>query len=128
MPVRRFFHLSVLLLLALVACSSAAGGAPQAVQEYLQALVSQDTNRLVARSCAEWESQARQELESFVAVKARLEQLSCQVGEKEGSYTLVTCSGKIVANYNGEDQEIKLSDRTYRAIQEGSEWRMCGYR
>jgi hypothetical protein len=53
--------------------------------------------------------------------------MKCQEAGSDGSYTLVQCQGKIVADYNGEKQEFDLNRRVFRAILEGGEWRMCGY-
>lgn len=114
----------------LAGCSTGTSeaGAAEAVQAYHQALVSKDADRLANLSCADWEAQAKNELASFGAVEASLEDLSCQeAGEAEG-YTLVNCSGVIRANYGAEVLEIDLSERTYQAAYEGGEWRMCGYR
>jgi hypothetical protein len=53
--------------------------------------------------------------------------MACQVTGTDGATTLVACSGKIVTSYNGENTELDLTGRTYKAVQEDSEWRMCGY-
>ena len=127
--------LSTLLLVCLAApllsaCGSgaqASNGAPAAVEAYLNALVKQDANQMANLSCKAWEAQAQTELDSFAAVTLTLDSPKCQAAGTDGDYTLVSCSGKIVANYNGENQEISLSDRTFQALQEGGEWRMCGY-
>jgi hypothetical protein len=114
----------------LSACSSAGKvtDAASAIDAYNQALVSKDANQLSDLSCKAWEADAQNELASFAAVTAQIENSNCQVSGKDGNYTLVACTGKIVANYNGENQEIDLSQRTYRAIQEDGQWRMCGYK
>lgn len=105
-----------------------AGGAPGAVEAYYQALVAKDSERLATLSCADWEDDARTELESFGAVKTSLESMQCEQSGADGELALVACSGKISADYNGEILEINLADRTYLAREEGGEWRMCGYR
>jgi hypothetical protein len=102
--------------------------APTTTQAYINALVSKDATMLTSLSCAAWEADAKTELDSFGAVTARLEDLSCKEAGKDGNFTLVACTGKIIANYNGEDQTINLADRTYKMVQEGGDWRMCGYR
>ena len=118
----------LLFVLLLSACSgNASEAAPSAVIGYLEALVAMDENGMINYSCAAWEEQARLEFKSFAAVKANLESPSCQVsGEGEG-YTPVSCTGKIIANYGAEDLEIDLADRIYKVIEDGGEWRMCGY-
>lgn len=120
-----FFVLPVLLGLA--ACQSSADAAPQAVEDYLQALVEKDTNRLINLSCAEWEEDARMEVDSFQAVEAKLENVGCESVGESGEYTLVSCTGAIIASYENEDQELSLDRYTYRVVLEGGEWRMCGY-
>jgi hypothetical protein len=129
---RLSFLLLLLSLLAstLAGCASAgaSNGAPQAVQSYLQALTTKDATKLANLSCKTWESQATMELDSFQAVATTLNGVACKETGKDGSNTLVSCTGKIVASYNGENQNLDLSGRTYQVTQEGGEWRVCGYR
>jgi hypothetical protein len=113
----------------LSACSGAGKvtDAASAIDAYNQALVSNNANQLSNLSCTAWEAEAKNELASFAAVTAKIENLNCQISGQDGDYTLVSCTGKIVANYNGENQEIDLSRRVYKAVQEDGQWRMCGY-
>jgi hypothetical protein len=60
-------------------------------------------------------------------VEAKLESLSCQVAKKEEDALIVSCAGRIVANYGNEVLEIDLSKQNYRVIKESGDWRMCGY-
>jgi len=122
--------LLLLILLALSACNGAAApaGAPQdAVEGYFQALANKDENGMVNLSCAAWETQARQEYNSFAAVELTLENLECQPAGQSDEYTLVSCSGMIIASYGAEDLEVDVAERNYQVIPEGGEWRMCGY-
>ena len=119
--------LSIILLLSLQACTSAEEEAASAIESYIQALVDKDGNRLATLSCAAWEADAKIELDSFGAVTVTLEELSCQEEQVAGEFTLVGCTGTIVANYGNEVLEINLADQTYKAAFEGGEWRMCGY-
>ena len=119
---------TVFLQLTSSCSSKSADDAPGAVETYLGALVSKDENQMINHSCADWESQAKLELNSFAAVEASLENLNCETSGQEGDYTLVDCRGIIVANYGAEVLEIKLQERTFQVLQEGGEWRMCGYR
>lgn len=110
------------------ACSNAQGSGPAgAVEGYLQALAKRDLNQMISASCADWEAQARLEFDSFAAVKLELKDLSCQVTGQDQPYTLVVCSGTIIANYGAEDLQIDVADQTFQVIQEGGEWRVCGY-
>ena len=102
--------------------------AAAAVQGYLKALVAKDLVKLSNYSCADWEADAQVDLDSFTSVGTSLEDLQCKLESTEGNQTVVACTGKIVADYDGDLQEIDLSTRKYLAVQEGGEWRMCGYR
>lgn len=111
------------------ACSSAgaAGKPAQAVESYLQALAARDENQVVAASCGDWEAQARQEFISFSAVTLELQDVACAPTGQDGAFTLVDCTGKIIANYGAEDVEIDIAGQTYRVLKEGGAWRVCGY-
>lgn len=115
--------------LLLSACGSSNSDAPaKAVQDYLDTLVKKDSNRLPSLVCSKWEDDALSELDSFQAVTARLDNVSCAKTGTDGDTTLVKCSGKIIATYNNEDQELDLSVRTYQVIQENGDWLVCGTR
>jgi hypothetical protein len=128
--------LAVFILLAAAFLLAACGGGGQAggsnaagaVEGYLQALVAKDTVKLANQSCKDWESQATLEMDSFQAVTAVLEGVACKETGKDGSTTYVNCQGNIVATYNNEKQSLDLSPRTYKVVQEGGEWRVCGYK
>jgi hypothetical protein len=122
----RWIPLALLAALALSAC--AGGGTPgQAVEAYLQALVDGDETAAVNRSCAAWEASARTESSSFEAVEASLQEVSCQESGSSPDGTLVACRGSIEAVYDGEAQRLALEGRTYLAVLEDGEWKMCGY-
>lgn len=122
----RWIPLTLVATLALTAC--AGGGTPgQAVEAYLQALVDGDEVAAVNLSCAAWEASARTESSSFEAVEASLQQVNCQQSGTSPEGTLVACSGSIEAVYDGEAQRLALEGRTYLAVLEDGEWKMCGY-
>ena len=128
MPTTKKLLLFIVLILGLAACGgSTQSPAAAAVENYLQALVAQDADKLANHSCLDWESAAFIELDSLASVTAQLEGLQCQEAGAQGSDTLVSCTGKMVLNYNGELQEMDLAARQYLARQEGGQWRMCGY-
>jgi hypothetical protein len=54
--------------------------------------------------------------------------MTCAESGKEGQDVLVSCQGKIIATYNGEDQELALDARAVLVRQDGGEWLVCGYR
>ena len=119
----------IVALLILAGCtSSSQSGAAKAIEGYLQAVTAKDLNKASNLSCADWESSAQLEVDSFAAVTAKLDGLSCKETGTSGKFTLVTCQGKIVTTYNNENQEINLTGRVYQAVQENSAWRMCGYK
>jgi len=130
-PLRRFFLILFITIvtLSLAACASNTNDVPaKAVEDYLTALVEKDADRLSTLVCGEWEEDALIELDSFQAVTARLDGLACEQTGTDGETALVLCSGKIIASYNNEDQELDLSVRTYQVTQEGGEWVVCGVR
>ena len=123
--------LLVVLAFILAACGSATpskSGAAMAVESYYQAMVAKDAAKMSAISCKDWESQALLEMDAFQAVKAELEGLSCKDSGTDGSATLVGCTGKINVTYNTEQQVIDLSRQTYKVVQEGGDYRVCGYK
>jgi hypothetical protein len=114
--------------LLLVACASNADAPAKAVENYLNALVEKDADRLSTLVCGDWEEDALIELDSFQAVTARLESAACTQTGTDGETALVDCTGSIIASYNDEDQELDLSVRTYQVTQEGGDWLVCGVR
>ena len=127
---RRWLHLLLFacVLAGVSACSSNSGSPVSAIESYNQALVKGEADQLTTLSCSDWEADAKNELASFAAVTVSLEDMSCSEKDKDGDTVLVSCTGKIIANYGNEVLEINLADRLYQAVLEGGEWRMCGYR
>jgi hypothetical protein len=122
-----FFPLIIFTALAVSTCGKPANPAVKAVESYLNALVNKDSNTLSTLSCADWESNALLELDSLQAVTTKLENLVCAATGTNGSTTNVNCQGKILATYNGEDQQFDLSVRTYQVVNQGGEYLVCGY-
>jgi hypothetical protein len=113
----------------LTACGTSNTDAPaKAVETYLNTLVAKDADRLPTLVCGNWEDDALLELDSFQAVDARLDNAVCQQTVTEGDTSLVSCTGSIVLTYDGEDQNLDLSTRTYQVVQEGGDWLVCGTR
>jgi hypothetical protein len=130
--VRKVFLILILVIinnLFLSACAPKSNAAPaKAVEDYLNALVAKDSDRLTTLSCGDWEDDALLELDSFQAVTTKLDGLACSQTGTDGTTALVLCKGKIIATYNNEDQELDLSVRTYQIIQDGGDWLVCGTR
>ena len=130
---RRILSTLLIIMLAsilLSACSSSSksDGPAKAVESYLNALVAKDENQLSTLVCGDWEDQALIELDSFQAVTPRLDNAACEQTGTDGDTALVKCTGKIIATYNNEDQELDLSVRTYQVVQQGGDWLVCGTR
>ena len=120
----------VIIANLLTACGQSANnyGAAQAIEAYLTALSDQDPDSLINLSCAAWESNAQIESQAYYVVQTRLDGLACATTETDGEFTVISCEGNIIATYSGEDKPLSLSARQYLSVEEGGEWRMCGYR
>lgn len=123
-----FLGIVMVVMLASCAGGGSSDEAAGVAAAYLNALVNKDGSQLSTLSCADWEAQAIMELDSFQAVTTRLQDVSCQVTGNEDEKSIVTCNGKIIASYNGEDMEIDLSQRPFILVKQGGEWQVCGYR
>jgi hypothetical protein len=115
-----------LLILVLAGCSQP--GPDAAVESFLKALLAGDENKVYQAVCPEWEAQAAVELDAFSGVTGKLDGASCTKAATDGDYTLITCTGRMVLNYQGELRDRPLEGRTYLARQVDGEWKMCGYR
>lgn len=116
-------------MLTLAACGKSNSDAPaKAVESYLNALVEKKSDLIPTFVCGDWEEAALIELDSFQAVTARLDNVSCSQTGTDGDTALVKCTGNIVASYNNEDQKLDLSVRTYQVTQESGDWLVCGTR
>ena len=118
------------LAILLSACGSGTASSPAvgAVEGYVNAIVANDADKLSSLSCADWESDALIELDSLQAVTSTLEGFACQETGTDGEMTLVHCDGKMILSYNGENQELDLSTRTYQVVEQGGDWLVCGIR
>ena len=118
----------ILAAIILAACATKTDAPAQAVQNYLNALVDKEADKLPTLVCGDWEEDALIELDSFQAVTARLEDVACSQTGADGDTALVLCTGNIVATYNNEDQKLDLSTRTYQVVEQGGDWLVCGTR
>ena len=118
----------ILATIILSACASNSEAPVQAVQNYLNALVNKEADKIPTLVCGEWETDAMIELDSFQAVTASLENISCSQTGTDGDTALVLCTGNIVLSYDNENQNIDLSTRTYQVVQQSGDWLVCGTR
>ena len=123
----------IVLMLALSIILSACGAgnsnsAADAVESYITALANKDEATLIPLSCADWEDDARIELDSFQLVEVTIDGMSCQQSGADGDNTLVDCTGTLNMSYNGEPQSLDLADRTYEVIEQNGDWLVCGVR
>ncbi|HRQ31634.1 MAG TPA: hypothetical protein PLM89_00860 [Anaerolineales bacterium] len=127
---RKIFLLALVAISFLLAsCAKSNSDAPaKAVEDYLNTLVAKDADRLPTLVCGDWEDDALIELDSFQAVTASLENVSCTQTGADGDTALVLCTGNIVASYNNEDQRLDLAVRTYQVVEQGGDWLVCGTR
>ena len=129
---RKFALLFIIMFIAstfMIACTGGQKGdaAGKSAEAYLTALVARDGDKMSTLSCADWEENALLELDSFMAVDAALQDMTCSQTGTDGEKALVTCQGKIVTTYNEEKSEIDLSSRIYEMTQSAGEWLVCGY-
>ncbi len=95
--------------------------AGKVVLQYLQAKIDGKRDTLQGLLCASQEVNLDREAQSFSGVKAYLDNATCQ---KDANANTVTCSGAIVADYNGENTDFPLTK--YNVIQEDGQWKWCG--
>ncbi len=124
---RKIVWIVILGSLFLASCQGGQSEAVKTVENYYQALVERDDARFAGYACAAWEEQALLEYDSFAGVKIALDGLECQETGSEGDARLVTCTGKIAATYGSEQMDFVLDDRLHRVVNEGGDWRVCGY-
>ena len=125
---RRILSLILLMvILALAAAACAGEGDPaDSVESYIKAKAEADGDELASLACNDFEAQAAQDALSFRSVKAEVEDLSCKKSGDDGDDALVTCTGQIVAEYDGETRSQDLSETTYRVVKEDGKWKVCG--
>ncbi len=126
---RKILFVLFVASILLAACSASNTDAPvKAVEDYLNALVAKDAERLPTLVCGDWEEDAIIELDALQAVSARLDSVACSQTGTDSDFALVDCTGSIVLTYDTEDQNIDLSTVTYQVVDEGGEWLVCGKR
>jgi hypothetical protein len=122
-----FLILAAALLFAGCSASGSTSGAVGAVDRYYQAIIAQNADQLKSVTCAEFLETAQVEFDSFMGVKTELQGFSCQEAGKEGSASLVKCSGKIVATYGSDKMDFPIGDRVHNVQEQNGSWKVCGY-
>ena len=119
------FWILVGILGLLAACgggnNATEDAAGQVVHQYLQAKIESNTDSIRNLLCAEQEANLDREAQSFSGVKAQLDNVTCN---KDANANTVTCSGAIVAEYNGENTTFPLTK--YNVVEEDGQWKWCG--
>jgi hypothetical protein len=129
--VKRFcIGIIVIFGLMLAGCGRGGGTAPininddaagNVVLQYLQAKIEGKKDTLQGLLCASQEANLDREASSFSGVKAHLDNAVCK---KDPNTNTVTCSGAIIADYNGENTTFPLTK--YNVVQEDGQWKWCG--
>lgn len=121
--------LAAAALLAFCGCSKndAASEAVKPVEEFYNAIVTQDRDKIGSITCADWEKDALREVDAFMGVKSELKDFSCTVSEENGDTAVVTCTGSIAASYGAEVTDFAIEGRSHKVVKESGEWRVCGY-
>lgn len=119
-------YLNIFLLISTFGACTASPTPVETVTKYLNSLVAKDAIALTKLSCSDWEQQSIQLLDSFTSVDIKLNDLSCTETENSGNNASVKCSGKIIATYNNENQELALSTTSFLLVKQSDEWLICG--
>lgn len=126
--------LSLLCLLLLVAmlvaaCANQNEGDPAtAVENYLSAMVANDTAKRSQLVCPAYEAGAQTDFDSMGAVGgATLNNVDCTSRAVNDTTANVSCTGTIDFTYNGESQNLDLTVNSYLAQKVDGQWKMCGY-
>ncbi|MBN1563208.1 MAG: hypothetical protein JXA10_05175 [Anaerolineae bacterium] len=122
----RLFLIAILLSLLLAACADSAQP-EDAVLPYLEALLNSDDDAYYQYVCPEWEAEAKRDFDAFTGVSGKLHDAQCTQVGTEDDMTLVTCTGTMELNYNGELRTRDLASQTYYVTKSGGEWKVCGY-
>lgn len=124
-----FLLIALTLIIAGCAQESTDPEAPaKAVEKYLEARISKDSELFAGTFCADFESDALIEFDSFGELESTLEDMTCNVDNVSDATASVSCTGSLETVYNGEARRpLDLARFTYLATQEDGEWKMCGY-
>lgn len=122
---KRAILLSLILTLLLAACATSDPAV--VIMSYLEAKVNTDLNGILAVTCAEYESQAQIDANSWESMNAVMQDVACTATTTGDSEAVVECSGLVVTTYQGETREWPAGPFPYRLVMQDGEWRMCGF-
>lgn len=123
--------LFVILMFMIAGCAQETSD-PQApataIETYLETRISKDSEAFQGTYCADFEFDALTEFDSFGAVEATIEEMTCEVSKMGDGQATVTCTGSVEVVYDGENNNtLDLARLPYVATLEDGEWKMCGY-
>jgi len=124
--IRLLVILLPLLMVILAACADSAKP-EDAVIPYLEALLSNDEAKLNSAICPAWEADAKRDFDAFTGVTGTLKDSSCKKAGEDGDTALITCTGTMELDYNGELRDRSLEGTTYRVDKIDGDWKVCGY-
>lgn len=127
MYLRKHFTLAGIVLGVVLTGCAPVGDPVEVVQTYLQARVASDVEKMTRLSCPAWETQAQVEATSFESMNAQLEGLTCAMQSQTDDQAVVSCQGKIITSYRGEQREWNLATQQFALTVNAGEWVMCGY-
>jgi hypothetical protein len=120
-----------LLALAATACQTLQGGTgdpSKAVEDYLAAMVKNETDKLPQLVCPNYEAGAKTDFDSLGAIGGvTLDGVDCSTVSTNGDSATVTCTGALKFTYNGEAQSQDLAGNVYATSKVDGAWKMCGY-
>lgn len=122
----RFLFALIVFGILVVACTPTRTP-EQTVEVYLDAVTAKKPiAEVIGYVCADYETDARTEADSYGAVTAKLSDLECKTEMLETDRAVVTCTGSISVNYNGETRAIDLTDFRYTLHSVDQQWKICG--
>lgn len=92
----------------------------RAVLDFLTAKAAGDQDTLSGLICIAQEAELDAQALSFAGYGARVENAVCSITAED----IVTCTGQIAANYNGEARNFPLG--SYAVVEERGVWKWCG--
>ena len=123
----RLILLSLFLFsVILTACSKLESSPANTVQAYWEAVVARDRESISQLTCADYESTALNNFDSFQSVDIKLEGINCVTSEQTDNSAEVNCTGLLKASYGAEVTDFDLSIYRYQMLNDKGSWLICG--